>query len=840
MDAHALSPLFNPKHILCIHSQGQVPTPLVYDATRTQLVYIGLDTKVPSPATPFDLAYLDVPAADLAAALQLAHRQGVRLAIVPTYGNTTQLNHWRTLASTLGIRLLGPGSSGLQRPPLGLNLAQMGALATVGTIALVAQSSALATAILDWGSGNDIGFSCVVSLGDSQENAQGIAIDAVLDFLINDPHTHSVVIQLEELQEARHFLSALRALASVKPVIVLYPRAFNMDEDPPKHTDTSTALHGHASMHLGTQLLSHDSALAAALRRAGAIQVHFLTQLYAAARCLDLPHPPKGRRLALVSNGWGPARLAQHRALQSRLALPILRDLRLRSGCKVYGHNPLDLGPEATAADYQDLLIQLAAQPDVDGVVVILSPRPQFDVNAINQVLLAVHTRLYKPLIVTWLGDEMGAQLRAELIAAGIPAFRSPETAIDGYATLARFYRNQQLALQIPGSLDEEEYLLHQNFLAAQAYCQAQLLESPSASTAQPAPPYVLSAADSAALLNLAGIHLPTVHTITPHANSDSALSTTLYISVVSHPILGAVMMTGSLPEPARQSLATHLDRATELVPINSFIAQRMIERTKIADWIASEHNLAPQLMAWEKLLVQVGELVAAVPALHSIDIYPLHLRAEGLALGEVRIALRDPHPSTGPVPVHTAIAPYPRRWVQPLTLKQPQHEAPRDCELRPIHPGDAQALQTFVRQLSPEARYMRFISGLTELTPRMLVRYTQIDYDREMALVAMLPDGHAGGNSGGRLIGVVRYLLNNDRTSCEYAIAIADDFQRCGLGTALMQAIIACAKHKGLQRIEGYILANNHAMLGLLRKLNFVIAPDPEDASMRLVHLAL
>ena len=267
---------------------------------------------------------------------------------------------------------------------------------------------------------------------------------------------------------------------------------------------------------------------------------------------------------------------------------------------------------------------------------------------------------------------------------------------------------------------------------------------------------------------------------------------------------------------------------------MNGYIAQRMIERTRITHWLQQQHDLAPHLAAWEALLAQVGEMVAAIPEIDALDLQPLWLSETGLSMwtgqGQVRLRLKK---STG-ISNHTAIAPYPRHLQRTLSLRA---DSTQPCELRPIHPGDAHALQQFVRALSPQARYMRFISALSELTPRMLVRYTQIDYDREMALVAVLPQN---GGMDNQIIGVVRYLLNNDRTSCEYAIAIADDWQHQGLGTALMNGIIDCARRKGLARIEGYILANNTPMLGLLRKLNFQIEIDSDDSTMRRVYLAL
>lgn len=832
MGHHFLYPLFHPTRILCIEC---IPLASIHSGLvssfkeslalgKVESIFINLASPVQTPFPKkmerVDLSVIQVPPSKVKDALALTQQSGGSLAILFTYGSKAETTEWFAYAQQLGIKILGPGSSGIQRPHLGLNLAHLGPCGKKGQIALVSQSSALVTALLDWANANDIGFSCVLSLG----HANGVGIDEVLDFLITDSNTQSVIIQLEELHEARHFLSALRALSSVKPVIVLYPGSLSNTShtygEEAQQTLIALNVSPPSSDHsfFGESIFSVDSALSAALRRSGAIQVNFLMQLYSATRCLSLQNPPQGRKLALISNGWGPARLAEHRARQNRLQLPNLAGLTLTSGHQIYGINPLDLGPEATPADYAELVEMLAKHPQVDGIVTLLAPRPQVDLHKINQALINTKNHLTKPLIVSWLGDEVGAQLRTELIAANIPAFRSPETAIDGYANLARFYRNQQLALQIPGTLAEQQALLHQDFAAVRAICADHLGKNDECE---------LTHAESLALLAQGGIIVPAMSNQNMPIASDIAVA--LYISVVTHPLLGPVLLTGSLAQPA----ALTQDRATELPPMNGYIAQRMIERTRIAHWLQQQHDLAPHLATWEALLAQVGEMVAAIPEIDALDLQPLWLSATGLSLwqgqGQVRLRLKK---RTG-IANHTAIAPYPRHLQRTLSLRADTEP----CELRPIHPGDAHALQQFVRALSPQARYMRFISALSELTPRMLVRYTQIDYDREMALVAVLPKN---GGMENQIIGVVRYLLNNDRTSCEYAIAIADDWQHQGLGTALMKAIIDCARRKGLARIEGYILANNTPMLGLLRKLNFQIETDLDDPAMRLVSLAL
>ena len=300
-----------------------------------------------------------------------------------------------------------------------------------------------------------------------------------------------------------------------------------------------------------------------------------------------------------------------------------------------------------------------------------------------------------------------------------------------------------------------------------------------------------------------------------------------LYVGVFRDPLFGPVMAFGA--GGTRVELLR--DTTLEFPPLNRFLAGRMVERTRVADTLADFQGapaIDPQTL--QALLVAVSEMVCELPWIAQMDINPVIADEHGLVAVDARVVLDA---SVGPEPArhaHLAIMPYPSH----LTRGYRTGDG-RDCLLRAIQPEDADRLQAFIRALSAESRYFRFLSVLAELPQRMLIRYTQIDYDRELALVAV-----QGTAEDERIVGVVRYLLNPDRVSCEFAVAIADDWQGVGLGSTLMRAIVEAARLKGLRRIEGYVLATNSRMLGLMTHLGFALKTDPQDPTLRRVWIDL
>jgi acetyltransferase len=816
-----------------------------------------------------ELALVAVAAPQVAAALALARRLGASAVTLLTDGaDPADAPQWAALAERLGLRLLGPGTLGFVRPSIGLNAGRTGAMPAAGQVALVSQSGVLNGAVLDWVADYSVGFSLVVSLGAEA----GVDLAQVLDYLSSDAQTRSVVVYLEAVTDARRFMSALRALALVKPVIVLKG---HRDDRAPRRSLT----------HSGA-VCSADALYSAALRRAGAVQIGLFTQMFTAARILASGPGPLGTRLAVIANGHGPAALAADQAGFQALRLPDLAEVTLAALARTLPGralaNPLNLGVDATPEHFAQSLVAVAADPGIDGVLVMLAPHGGLDAEGITRRVAEVAGGLHKPLFACWMGDRAMRPLAHVLDACGVPVYPVPEAAIDAWATVARFHQNQRLLQQTPRPLsggqapdlagaraliaaalaagqtvldERQSKALLQAFrigvtrtllarTLTQALEAARTLGFPlvmkvsaagivhksevggvvlnvrsEAEVREQYPRILRAVADAQPQIAIDGI------TLQPMRQGRHARE--LYVGVFRDPLFGPVMAFGA--GGTRVELLR--DTTLEFPPLNGFLAGRMIERTRVADTLADFQGapaIDPQPL--QALLVAVSEMVCELPWIAQMDINPVIADEHGLVAVDARVVLDGSVGAAPPRHAHLAIMPYPSHLTR-------GYQAPggRTCTLRAIQAEDADRLQAFIRALSAESRYYRFLSVLAELPQRMLIRYTQIDYDRELALVAV-----QGAGEDERIVGVVRYLLNPDRVSCEFAVAIADDWQGERLGATLMRAIVDAARLKGLQRIEGYVLATNSRMLGLMSFLGFTRVTDPQDPTLRRVWLDL
>jgi len=799
-------------------------------------------------------------------------------------------------ARALQVQLLGPGSMGLMCPPVRLDASRLGRLPASGNVALVSQSGVLAGAILDWAGDTAIGFSLIVSLGLEAD----VDLAKVLDYLAGDSRTKAVVVYLEAVAEARSFMSALRALATIKPVVVLKAGR-----------DASTR--GAARTHSGA-IAAADAVYAAALRRAGAVQVRLFTQLFTAVRYLAARNWPLGKRLAIVSNGHGPAMLAADQSWGAGIRLlPFADATRQALRERLPGiepANPLNLGIDASPGAFADAIDSLASDADSDAVLALMSPSAGVDARAITDRVVSVSRGFAKPLFACWLGDSSVREMRAKLDAAGLPVFRTPEAAVDAFSTVATFHQNQLLLQQVPHPLSEME---PPDVEAARAVIDAALahgrevlseIESKALLDAFRIPvtrtvlatdvdeavrigeligyPLVMkiASADVSHKSDAGGVALNVRNAEEVRAQFDAIVASVrealpaaridgvslqpmlrsrgtreLYVGVFRNRLFGPVIAFGA----GGTRVEVVRDTTLEFPPLNGYLARSMIGRTRVAATLG-EFRGAPPIddEALARLLVRVSEMVCELPQILEMDVNPVIADENGVVAVDARIVLDRAPASRGARYGHMAIMPYPAHLSRQARLRDG-----RRYLIRPIQAEDAEGLQRFTRGLSPQSRYFRFISTLNELTPRMLARYTQIDYDRELALVAICRPGEgacapAAGESAGqgpdpgqgdrdrredrdeRIIGVARYLLNPDRDTCEFAIAVADDFQGQGLGSTLMRALIAEARLRGLKRMEGYVLAINASMIGLMRALGFTIDRDPDDETLKIVWIAL
>jgi acetyltransferase len=888
MDKHFLAPLFTPNSIVVFAGTvddvaSQTPQArALHQALRAQhfagtLVFLDLHasgTLADLAHSHADLAVIALPPAEATAALEIAGRIKCRAALVISSGiDATLAAELHKIARRDGVHLLGPNCLGFQRPHLQLNASVAGALSAPGPLALVSQSGALTASILDWAQKNGVGFSTVVSLGPNT----AVDMAQVLDFLAADAQTHSIVVYLEGISNARRFMSALRAAANAKPVVVLKAGR--------KPAGNQAAL-----THSGA-IVGSDAVFDAALRRAGAVRVRSFVALFSAAKCLASRYRPVGRRLAIVTNGGGPGVLAADWISEINLQLACLTAEQaqalkpqlppLASLCDL-----IDLSEEGGPEHFKAAVEAAGNARQVDGVLAICSPKVGVDSATIATALAEVNKVIGKPLVTCLMGDASVGDARRILNEAAIPTFRTPEAAVGAFGNIASFYQNQQLLQQTPPPLSNlakpdvegarmliESVLSERRKVLTEMESKALLaafhipvtktilartvneaimiatqlgfpvalkIDSPDISHKSDVQGVALNVVNAVGVRDTYNEMMQTVTKLQPDARingvtiqnmSSQKRGREIYIGLVTDDPFGPVIAFGA----GGTMIELINDRAMELPPLNQFLARRLIERARVAETLGEHRGAAAiDMESLEQVLLRVSEMVCELPQLREMDINPIIVDESGALAVDARIVV-DNAPPTARNYNHMAILPYPTQYEQQWPLP-----GGGEYTVRPVHPDDATMLQEFVRKLSPESRYFRFVSSMQELPATMLSRFTLIDYDREMALVAVCMERRSGTDGrvieGARIVGVSRYITNPDRTSCEFSLVVSDEFKGKGLGSRLMLSIMEFAREKGLTEMEGLVLANNPTMLKLMKGLGFSVKAFPEDPDFKLV----
>jgi acetyltransferase len=543
----------------------------------------------------------------------------------------------------------------------------------------------------------------------------------------------------------------------------------------------------------------------------------------------------------------------------------------------------------ATPEQYRAAIEAAGHDGNIDGVLAIHSPKADIDAADVARAVVDVKRTFSKPLLSCWMGDASVLPARVALNDASIPSFRTPEAAVGAFGNIATYYQNQLLLQQTPPPLStlaqpdiegarlviesvlaerrkvltemESKTLLAsfhipvtQTILARSAneammiatqlgFPVALKIDSPDISHKSDVQGVALNVMNGAAARDTYTDMVERVGRLQPHARINgvtvqrmarSRRGREIYIGLVTDDPFGPVIVFGA----GGTMIELIHDRAMELPPLNQFLARRLIERSRVAETLVEWRGAsAVDMDAIEQVLLRVSEMVCELPQLREMDINPLIVDESGAVAVDARIVIDSARSSLSPGSSpynHLAILPYPARYEQVWPLR-----GGGEYLVRPIHPDDAQMLQDLMARLSPESRYFRFVSSIHELPPQMLARFTLIDYDREMALVAVFKDRKVGENGEitetERIVGVSRYITNPDQTSCEFALVVADDANGKGLGSRLMESIMDVAREKGLAEIEGLILANNAPMLKLMKSLGFVIKRYAEDPDFKL-----
>lgn len=829
---------------------------------------------------PIDLAIIATPPKSVPNIIEECGKHNVKAAVIITAGFGEAGAAGEKLeqavletAKRYNIRLIGPNCLGVMRPDIGLNATFNHGSANTGNLAFVSQSGALCTAILDWAKSNDVGFSSVISMGSSID----VDFGEILDYLVSDIKTHSILLYIEGIRNARSFMSAIRAAAQFKPVILVKVG---------RHSVSSKAAMSHTA-----SLVGSDDAFDAALRRAGVVRVQTVTQLFSVAKALSCGFHPVGNRLAIVTNGGGPGVMATDTAADLGLTMAELSENTIQQLNKhlpaTWSHgNPVDIIGDAQADRFQHAVKACLEDPNVDGVLTILTPQAMTKPQEAANAIIELSNQYSKPLIACWMGGAQVDASRELFNRAKKPSFRTPEPAVEVFSFLSKYYQNQKLLMQVPGPLSHH---IEPDTEGARMVIESALQERRK----------ILSEMESKALLS--AFHIPVAKTLVARSPNEALqialelgfpvamkinspdithksdvggvmlnLSNALEVRTAYHDMLDTVqqkrpdaridgvsiqpmiakpngreLMVGVTNDPVFGPVITFgaggtmvevmADRSVTLPPLNSFLVKDLIQGTRVAKMLAEFRHMPPVNMdALESILLRVSEMVCELPMLMEMDINPLIIDDHGALAADARVVVGFRPPSTDRY-AHMAIYPYPSHLVSNWQLSDGT-----DIIIRPIRPEDAELEQAFVRGLSEESRYFRFMNSIQELSQAMLVRFTQIDYSREIALVAVTE--HHTRKTGAKEIelGVARYATNPDGESCEFAIVIADDMHGRGLGSKLMTALMDAARESGLKMMQGEVLSQNSQMLKLMKNLNFTIETSKEDDSIKSVYKLL
>ncbi len=742
---------------------------------------------------PPELAIIATPPATLPDLLaELGQRGTPVVAIATTASSPTEARNWREVARAQKLRLLGPGGFSVIAPRWGLNASLSHVFPQPGHLALIAPEGSVLAPILEWATTQQIGFSNVIALGDSGN----LDYDELLDGLSRDPETRAILLVLETVTHARAFLSAARATARVKPVLVV--RAGRGGDVTSRRTDAI-----------------YD----AAFRRAGMLRVQSLRELFWAAETLALDLPVRGDRLAILGNSRSLGLLAADMLLVEggRLAQwsPTTRTaLAALSPSGGAPGNPLDLGMDADPARFAAALTILLRESELDGVLALYAPsalRTAADTAAavIETVRYRSRTGPRPGVLACWLGVDSAREARRQLLAQGIPSYDTPNDAIRAFMQRWRHQRNQRALMETPPDRPE---LFDADPAATRQFLQ----------TALDAGRNELTEAESRGLLAAYSVALAPAGGIA--ASPSSAGSLALTIRMVQDPTFGPALLFGP-GGPA--ALADEF--AAALPPLNPVLAREAIVHTPTGRQL---QNAAAHLAGWlddfALTLVKVAQLVADLGEVTDLDLALTFTRTEGITVNTARIGVAA---FLEPAHRRLAIRPYPRELEETLTMPDGS-----TVLVRPVRPEDEPALIAGFTRLSPEEIRMRFMHGLKELSHADAARLTQIDYDREMALgvVRQRPGQPPEG------CGIARIVGDPDRERAEFAIILVRDAVGMGLSSLLLRRLMSYARDQGIHELFGEILADNQPMLALCRAMGFTIQSCPEDHGVMIATLRL
>jgi acetyltransferase len=884
-DRHPLDPIFKPTSVALVGASERagsvgrtvlwnlISSPFggtIYPVNPKRSNILGICAYPSLQALPEvpDLVVVCTPADGVPNLLRECVELGIPSGIVISAGFKETGEHGKELENEImrivqgRMRIVGPNCLGVMNPVLGLNATFANSMARPGSVAFISQSGALCTAVLDWSTRENVGFSGFVSIGSMLDVNWG----DLIDYFGSDARTHSIVIYMESIGDASSFLSAAREVSLSKPIIVI------------KAGRTAAAAKAAAS-HTGS-LTGSDDVLEAAFRRVGVLRVNSIAEIFFMTEVLAMQPRPRGNRLCIVTNAGGPGVLATDALIQGGGELAELSAESMASFNAIlpsaWSHaNPVDILGDAEPERYAKSLEIASKDPSIDGMLVIMTPQGMTNPTQIAEQLKPYAKGLGKPVLASWMGGESVVQGEGILNRAGIPSFDHPDTAVRAFNYMWRYSYNLHGLYETPSP---NAAAFHPNHARASELLSAArgsgrtiLTEYESKKLLEcygiPSVPTEIAETEDAAQIAAAAIGFPVVlklHSFTithktdvggvalnlPDAasvrrafnqirdNVEAKAGTGHFQGVTVQPFAkqeGYELILGSSLDPqfgpvllfgtGGQLVEVFEDRSLALPPLNTTLARRMMEQTRIYKALKGVRGRkSVDMAALEELMVRFSDLVIENPAIKEIDINPVLASAERLLALDARVVVHDQSVPDAQLP-HSAIRPYPARYVGEWTMKDGQ-----PVTIRPIRPEDEPLMIEFHKKLSERSVYLRYFQPL-KLTQRTahdrLTRICFIDYDREMALVVerKKPDGTPD------IIAVGRLSKIHGRPEAELAALVEDEFQGKGLGVELYRRLIQVARDQHLAKVHSNMLGENREMQHLCKRLGFHLsAPDLED----------
>jgi acetyltransferase len=823
------------------------------------------------PITP-DLAVVCTAASASLQEIRSLGARGTRAAILlaqerkdtRSNGHVAEALTLRAEAERFGLRLLGPDCLGVMVPGIGLNASVAHVPAMPGGVAFVSQSTTVCAGVLDWACERDIGFSHFISLGETAD----ICFGDILDYLGNDAMTRAVLLYVESIKNGRSFLSAGRGASRNKPILVIKAG---------RTAEGQMAAFGQRAAD------GVDDVYDAAIRRAGMLRVYGFNELFAAVETLARTKPLRGERLAILSNGRGMAVMAVDALILdggrlARLDEQTVTKLGAISRAAHGRVNPVEFDEDASPEHYGAAVRALLKDPGIDAVMVLHAPTAGVSSTRAAEAVIQAQKEAHGSVLTCWMGGARVAEARHLFANARISTYDTPNQAIDAFLHMMRYRRNQEILMETPTSKPAEfnpatdpaqlmidDYLAQgRNFLIGReaksllaAYgiptAETRVARTPEDAASIAAKmgfPVALHTSSPDGIFEAGvGDSTPSVHPSLRTRSDVEAAARSMFAQggrsgrggghtlrverMVSRPSAHEVMVRvfddpvfGPVIAFGHGGIAADVigDRAVALPPLNMSLARELLSRTRIFRLMQGFGDCpAADIDALCLTLTQVSQMIVDLPQIAALEINPLFVDEHGVFAADAQVLIAHPGETTER---RLAIRPYPKDLEEEFVLPDG-----RQVTLRPIRPEDEPAHHEFISRCSPDDLRLRFFHLVRRLPHAEMARLTQIDYDREMAIVATVPkDG-----GGFETLGVVRIITDLHNDKAEYAILVRSDMKGQRLGWKLMEKIIRYCRARGTRRIVGLVLADNRKMLELVRRLGFSSRRVPDDDVMEV-----